>query len=383
MCIRDSSYAGLYIDLVKKTSDINDAYFWLSKSETYLLNEPLHEIHGAANSAIDEFDKVVRLRQSTKEQTTATQKTVTDLLRDIEYSPADDIQGFVHQLTSLRTLRGDIIGLRDLRYIDLDIVSKLEEETVGATESVSNKTVDFLLTETALDPYRDAVNEQKANIARLTKVTEADDTKEAIDQAGAELEMLIDVVSNLKIEDATQTTVIIENISSIYSTLNAVRAELKNKRQSLAKAEGSAQFGAQIKLLGQAIVNFLDLCDAPEKCEEYLTKVMVQIEELEGRFAEFDEYAEQLSVKREEVYEAFETRKSSLVEKRNKRATNLVKSAERVLSGIRNRASSFQEINEINGYFAGDLMIAKVRDCLLYTSPSPRDQRGSRMPSSA
>ena len=25
----------------------------------------------------------------------------------------------------------------------------------------------------------------------------------------------------------------------------------------------------------------------------------------------------------------------------------------------------------------------KVEDCLLYTSPSPRDQRGSRMPSSA
>ena len=26
---------------------------------------------------------------------------------------------------------------------------------------------------------------------------------------------------------------------------------------------------------------------------------------------------------------------------------------------------------------------AQVDDCLLYTSPSPRDQRGSRMPSSA
>ena len=26
---------------------------------------------------------------------------------------------------------------------------------------------------------------------------------------------------------------------------------------------------------------------------------------------------------------------------------------------------------------------ANVKDCLLYTSPSPRDQRGSRMPSSA
>ena len=27
--------------------------------------------------------------------------------------------------------------------------------------------------------------------------------------------------------------------------------------------------------------------------------------------------------------------------------------------------------------------LGKAKDCLLYTSPSPRDQRGSRMPSSA
>ena len=32
-----------------------------------------------------------------------------------------------------------------------------------------------------------------------------------------------------------------------------------------------------------------------------------------------------------------------------------------------------------NNYIA----MTKVEDCLLYTSPSPRDQRGSRMPSSA
>ena len=32
--------------------------------------------------------------------------------------------------------------------------------------------------------------------------------------------------------------------------------------------------------------------------------------------------------------------------------------------------------------FTGDL-IGNINSCLLYTSPSPRDQRGSRMPSSA
>ena len=30
-----------------------------------------------------------------------------------------------------------------------------------------------------------------------------------------------------------------------------------------------------------------------------------------------------------------------------------------------------------------DEMVIQSRDCLLYTSPSPRDQSGSRMPSSA
>ena len=35
------------------------------------------------------------------------------------------------------------------------------------------------------------------------------------------------------------------------------------------------------------------------------------------------------------------------------------------------------------GLFTKRLQIALVENCLLYTSPSPRDQRGSRMPSSA
>ena len=30
-----------------------------------------------------------------------------------------------------------------------------------------------------------------------------------------------------------------------------------------------------------------------------------------------------------------------------------------------------------------DVQLAELESCLLYTSPSPRDQRGSRMPSSA
>ena len=126
--------------------------------------------------------------------------------------------------------------------------------------------------------------------------------------------------------------------------------------------EGVAEFNSQMKLLNQSVVNYLDICDTPEKCDEFLTKVMIQLEELEGRFAEFDEFVLQLTEKREEIYNAFETRKLQLVEARNKRANSLMKAAERILNGIKTRVDSLESINDINGYFASDLMIDKVRD---------------------
>ncbi|MGJ8696432.1 MAG: DNA repair ATPase [Verrucomicrobiaceae bacterium] len=361
---KDDNYGGLYLDLAKKTGDIIDTYFWLGQEEAGRLSEPLGDIRAAASSAIDEFEKVQALRRSTLERTGAVRGGVEELLRAVRHSPPDDILGFVHHLAELRKRRGDIIGLRELRYADSGLIDGLEGEVAEATDKTAQKTVSFLLKEESLDPYRRKVDEQQERVPKLSKVVEADEVTEALDQAGKELEMLIDVVGNLKIEDATQTTAIIDSVSGIYSTLNGVRAELKNKRKDLAKGEGVAQFGAQMKLLGQAVVNYLDLCDTPEKCDEYLTKVMVQLEELEGKFAEFDEYVEELSAKREEIYEAFEGRKQSLLEKKNRRSNQLVKSAERILSGIKNRLGGFGEISEINGYFAGDLMIEKVRDVI-------------------
>ncbi len=361
---KDDSYGDLYLDLTKKTGDLVDGYFWLGQEEVGDLASPLRDIRGAASSAIDEFEKVQGLRKSTAERSEAVKGSADQLLRSIRHSAPDDIFGFVHHLAELRKARGEVVGLKDLRYVDLEMVEGLEKGLVDATEKTAGKTVEFLLKPEALDPYRAKVDDQAAKVPNLAKVVEADEVGESLDEAGAELEMLIDVVGNLKIEDATQTTAIIDSVSAIYSTLNGVRAELKNKRLDLAKGEGEAQFGAQVKLLSQAVVNYLDLCDSPQKCEEYLTKVMVQVEELEGKFSEFDDYVEELSAKREEIYEAFEGRKQSLVEKRNRRSNQLVKSAERILSGIKNRLEGFEEINEINGYFAGDLMIEKVRDII-------------------
>ena len=135
-----------------------------------------------------------------------------------------------------------------------------------------------------------------------------------------ELEMLIDVVSNLKIEDATQTTQIIDTISGIYASFNQTKASLRRRRQELVSVEGKAEFNSQLKLINQSVINYLDVCDTPQKSEEYLAKLMVQLEELEGKFPDFEEFLDQVSIKREEIYSAFESKKVALLEARNKRA---------------------------------------------------------------
>lgn len=361
---KDDSFAGLYLDLAKSAGDLIDSYFWLAREECGTLSAPITEIKRAAEAAIGEFEKVQQLRRTATERTTLVREAVEKAVRQALTAPSDELKTLVQHLATLRKLRGEIIGLRDVRYTEPPVIEALEKEVVETSDATSQRTVDFLLRENSLKSYADAIDVQETGIAKIVKVTEADEVATALDQSASELEMLIEIVGGLKIADATQTTAIIERISALYAKLNGTRGTLRNKRKDLSKGEGEAQFAAQMKLLSQALANHLDLCDTPEKCDESLTRLMVQVEELEGRFAEFDEYIEQLTTRREEIYDAFEGRRTQLLEARQKRAGALFKSAERILNGISNRISSFGELDAIHSYFATDPMIEKVRDII-------------------
>ncbi len=359
---KEETYVNLYVDLVKKSTDVLDSYFWLDNDETFHLNEVLAKIHTASAAAVDEFDKVVRVRRATAAEFNRVSAETQKIGSSVHSRRYEVIGDFVTSLADLRRIRGEIIALGDLRYVDQDAVDELEQDVSGQADKLAARCVEFLLRPNALTPYEKKVEQQRDQIDQITKVADAKKLEEEILAGSGELEMLIDIVSNLKIDDATQRTAIIDAISEIYSKINQARATLKKKRQELLSVEGVAEFNSQIKLLGQAVVNYLDVCDTPERCDEYQTKVMVQIEELEGRFAEFDQFVIQLSEKREEVYTAFDSRKLALVEARNKRAAALMSAADRILKGISTRVGNLKEINEIHSYFAADLMIDKVRD---------------------
>ncbi|MDP5172229.1 MAG: DNA repair ATPase [Bacteroidia bacterium] len=358
---KDDSYADLYVDLVKKTGDIVDSYFWIGKEEAGNLAEPLKAIRETAGSAIDEYEKVRAIRENTRTQTAAAQAATDALLGKIRRHKPRQIMEFVGYLGELRQVRGQIIGLRELRYADEPTIASLEAEVVAQVAQLGEGTVAFLLGPDALAPYVENVKTIEGRISSVTKVTQANEVSEAIDSSSGQLELLIEVIGSLAIEDATQTTSIIERISEIFSRLNGLRAALKSRRKELLGTEAKAEFFAQLKLLDQALVNYLDLSDTPAKAEDYLTRLMVQVEELEGKFVEFEEFTLTLSEKREELFNAFETRRLQLIEARSRRANALLTAADRILSGIQNRASQLKDPNEVNAWFASDMMVGKVR----------------------
>lgn len=358
---KDDSYDGLYVDLAKKSGDVLDSYFWLDKPETQRLDEPLRSIRDTANAAIEEFERVVRVRRDTEEKTSAVEQAVETLIKSIERSRFDNIDAFVDALAQLRTQRGHAIGLRELRYVDGERIDALETDIAERSERVSRRCVDFLLQDDALQPYRQRVLDTEQQVESVATVADAKKLDEHIDEASGQLELLTETVSNLQIDDTTKRTQIIDQISDVFASLNRVRSRLKARTSELASGEGRAEFASQLKLLEQTVAGYLDICDTPEKCEQYLTKVMVQLEELEGRFAEFDEFIEQLTERREELYNAFESRKVQLVEKRNRRAESLANAADRILTGIESRARSMESADEILAYFAADLMVDKIR----------------------
>lgn len=358
---KDDSYGNLYIDLVRSAQTTVDSYFWIGDAATFDLKAPLLEIRRAAQSALEEFDKVIRLRRSTAEQVRAVTKKAKDIISHIPYSNLSEITLFVNGLAGLRSVTGEIIALRDLRYVDLTAVEDLEKQASEHSARLSQLCVEFLLKPDALQPYRHRSDELHAAIKVVAKVADANKVEEQIVAAGKELQMLIDVVTNLKIDDTTVTTAIVENISGVYATLNQARALLRQQRKELHGTEASAEFSSQIKLLEQGLLNYLDLCDDPEKCSEYQTKLLVQVEELEGKFTDFEEFVVQLSDKRNDIASAFESRKVALIESRHKKANAFLTAAERILKGIKHRLAGLKTVAEINGYYASDLLVEKVR----------------------
>ena len=358
---KDDSYDSLYDDIKKQAGEILDSYYWIHESEASSISEPLKELCTISNQAIDAFEKVNFQRKQSADTLHALQIEVEELLKNIKRDRFEIIDSYVKTLKQLRILQGKAIALEEDKYIDADALDILDNSLKDRYTQLSRRCIDFLLAEEALKPYYTNLGNFEESLGTHDNSIDIEKVISQLNEMSIEMEMLIDIVNSLNIKDSNHSTQIIEQISRLFAKINKIRAQAKTALETIQKRENEADFHAQIKLFSQSITNLLDLSTTEGKCDQNMTKLSIQLEELEAKFAQFDDFIEIIHEKREAVYNAFDSKKTQLKSAQNAQIVRTEKSAERLLQGIQNKAASFKTMEEIHAFFAADFMIDKLR----------------------
>ncbi len=349
-------------DILALATRASDAYYWLGHADAGDLKTAVADVKSTAKLILDEYEKVLALEAAARHALAEAETLVVEKLRATRSEGWDRIDPFLEALTGLRGLRGQLISKKDVRFIDVARLVALEQEVTAAFDRVTTDCVAVLAKGGAFGELVTRAQALAEGVGALATAVEVKPVRAQIDQVASGLDLLGNVVGSLTIDDTTKRTVILENITDAFGQVNRARATIENRYRELATKEGTAEFGAQVKLLTQSVASALAQCDTPERCDHELTRLLVQLEELEGRFADVDELTEALAVKREEIVDAVGARKQLLAAERQRRAANLDKAARRILEGVARRAAGLANPDEVNAYFASDAMVQKLRD---------------------
>ncbi|HET9624223.1 MAG TPA: DNA repair ATPase, partial [Kofleriaceae bacterium] len=358
----DAPVRTTFDDILALAGRAIDQYHWLGHADAGDLRTAVGDVRSTARLILDEYDKVVALQAEARRVLAEAEAAVAERLRATRSEGFDRVDLFLDALTGLRGLRGELITKQEVRFIDKPRLAALEAEVAAAFARVTTDCVAFLAKGDAFGELVTRADGLAARVGALATALEVRAIRDDIDQVAAGVDLLGNVIGGLKIDDTTRRTQILENITDAFGRVNRARATIEGRFRELAAKEGRAEFGAQVKLLTQSVASSLAQCDTPERCDQELTRLLVQLEELESRFADIDELTVELAAKRDDIVEAVGARKQVLAAERQRRAANLQKAAQRILEGVARRAAQLATAEEINAYFAADAMVGKLRD---------------------
>ncbi|RFU82476.1 AAA family ATPase [Streptomyces triticagri] len=337
-----------------------DQYHWLSDPEAGGLLEPLTGIRDTAQQVLAEFEAVQSLTREAAQALAEANEQLTALVRRVRGESPRSADVWVSQLTELRHAQGHLLTLKEMRYADVERIEELAEGVEGDIASTAGRAIEFLRREDAFDDQHAEVARLTEQAAELATVAEAEPLVAALDERTEGLQILTETVAGLDMGDATVRTAVLERIAEVLGGVNRARATLDARRRELRGQEGRAEFAAEFALLGQAVTGALAAAGTPEACDEQLSRLLLQLENLESRFTEDDTFLAELADRRGEIYEAFSSRKQTLQDERARHAERLAGSATRVLDTVTRRAATLEDQDAVATFFASDPMVAKV-----------------------
>ncbi|MEU6550337.1 DNA repair ATPase [Streptomyces sp. NPDC046915] len=351
----------VYEALVAACVRAADTHHWLGDPGLGDLRTPLDAVRATAEQVLTEFETVQALTRQAADALDETAEHITGLVRRLRGETPRDAAAWVGGLTELRRAQGHLLTLKDLRYADTARIDALAADTEADLASFGQRAVAALAREDAFAGYHRDVEALDAEAGALTTAAGTAPLAARLDDLTEQLRTVTEVVAGLDVGDATVRTSVLERVAEVLGGINRTRAGLDARRRALLDHEGRAEFAAELALLAQSVTGALAASVDPTSCEDQLALLLVRLERLDARFAEFDDFLIELADKRAAIHDTFAARKQSLADERARRAERLAASAHRVLATVTRRATALADADAVSAYFAADPMVARIR----------------------
>ncbi|NAW55920.1 MULTISPECIES: DNA repair ATPase [unclassified Vibrio] len=346
--------------LLKECQSTLDHYHWLNHGYALGMGEVINSLMDTANKIIDEFAKVLQMQKHATESLGEHQQAVRDLIAKIKLAPKEQANVLLSLLSDVKAQVGTTMALRQQHYMDAASVDTMLETLQTNREQLNHQLLALLQEEKAYQPFKQQIQDIEAALVDVSKTADIQELQAQVDTLRADLQLVTEEVTEIETDDPTQSTRILDMTTEVSSLLNAVSARLRNKTQSLQSHEAQAEFSAQFKLLGQSVSSAMEQADTPDECDTQLAKLVGQLDKLESRFADFDQFLAEIYAKRDEIQSTLDNHKQQLIAAQQRRVQNLLQAANVTMSSIEKRVSRFDEVSSLNSYFATDAMVLKL-----------------------
>ncbi len=355
------SNRALFETLVTYCQRTLDQYYWLNDEQTVGIHQVISQIMTAAADIIGEFDKVQALRATATKRLNDYAQLQQELIHKIKLAPTDNAAFLIGLLGELKSANGHLITLKTEKYIDLAQIEALHLILNEEIRALNQCLIVLLQDERAYQPYLDRIAATEKSIEKTDKSADLIRAEQEVNGISDDLVLVNEEVAAIETEDPTQTTRILDFTAHVLSRLNALLAHLKNRQHSIRTIEADAEFASRFKLLSQALAAALSQIQTPEDCDTQQARLLGMVEQLESRFATFDQFLAEIYLKRDEIITTFESYKQTQLSIQQKRIENIASAADVSLKSIEHRIQKFETMDDLNRYFASDAMVQKVR----------------------
>ncbi|SEK19279.1 DNA repair ATPase [Streptacidiphilus jiangxiensis] len=335
-----------------------DRHYWLA--DTGLLR-PLEELRDAAEQLAAEQARVRGLAARAAQALEQAREEAASLVRRSHGEPPVDADGWTRLLAELRQSQGRTRLLRELPQLDVAALDRIEADLAAELTAATERAFAFFASPDAfaapLATARRAAEEAEA----VAGSTEAGQLADRLAEQADALATVTDLVTGAVAADPAAGTAVLLAIGEVLAAVNRARAVLANRRRALLDAEHRAAHAAESALLAQATTAALTAADSPASCDDQLARLMLRVDALEARFAEAEDLAADLALRREEIQQAFATRRQTLLDEAAARADRVAASARRALEALRRRLAGLGSAADIHAAEAADPMAVRVR----------------------